>query len=285
MRELISDQDEGNEDQDFIDEDFGPNQEEENEAVSAQVPANLMVVEDVPHPQENVLFLNANILEQEQVDDDEPIVLPMAVIQIDEDEDQGFGAQFNDDCPSSDDENNHVSTISLNDQVDRDESDDDQRLTCTKKKRYQRSQSDSQIHRRDYTTFLSLPSLSLHSRNSFEKVEHIIIDDQQPATTMSNLIVKKKQDEDSEYLLSQKKRILRKSSEEILEISNDEISSTVSDRFDDGGRRRSSIWSSSVHCGGRGQRCRTTCDALVRSICPSDQRSIVCRTNSGKTFL
>ena len=91
MREWISDQDEGNEDQDFIDEDFGPNQEEENDVAAVPIQSNLVVEDVLPHSSENVLFLNANILEQEQIDEDEnPIPLPLAVIQIDEDEDQGF---------------------------------------------------------------------------------------------------------------------------------------------------------------------------------------------------
>ncbi|CAF4438207.1 unnamed protein product, partial [Adineta steineri] len=123
----------------------------------------------------------------------------------------------NDDCQSSDDENNHLSTISLNNTNNENE------LAYSKKKFLQRSQSDTELNHRKSQIYLSLPSLTINSDNHYEKFEHIIIDDQQPLTTMSNLLIKKKQDnDDNEYLFLRKKKILRKSSEEIIEISNQE---------------------------------------------------------------
>ncbi|CAF0724903.1 unnamed protein product [Rotaria sp. Silwood1] len=210
-RELISDDDEGNEDQDFIDEDLCPNQDEDNDQ---QQQDNEFINEEQ---------LNPNILnnDHQQFEANQQNPFPMVIVQIDEDEDQGFGAQFNDDCQSSDDENNHLSTISLNNNND---NDNENELIYTKKKFLQRSQSDSELYKYNYQTFLSLPSLSINSRNYFEKIEHIIIDDQQPITTISNLIIKKKQDDDNDHLFLRKKRILRKSSEEIIEISNLESS-------------------------------------------------------------
>ena len=229
---MISDDDEGNEEQDFIEEDFGPNQDEENE------PPTTQQGEDQASPAESddneiinveqFLLINANIVEHDQrMHLDPPDAFPLLLLQIDEDEDQGFGAQFNDDCVSSDDENNHLSTISLDQPADE--------MNYSKKGRRQRSQSDSQLHEQCYSTFLSLPTLSMHSRRSFSKVEHIIIDDQQPpTTTMSNLMIKKKSDDDldcSSFLQKKKKkRIPRDSSEEILEISNHDAPSHVSVR-------------------------------------------------------
>lgn len=160
--------------------------------------------------------MNPNIL-----DDNEQIFF----VQIDEDEDQGFGAQFNDDCQSSDDENNHLSTLSLN-------NNNDNELIDIKKSFLRHSQSDIQLNKKFFKKFSSLPNLrQINSSNSFEKIEHFIIDDQQPITTISNLIIKKKQDDDdNEDVLERKKKILRKSSEEIIEISNRETSPQVKEK-------------------------------------------------------
>lgn len=209
---MISDDDEGNEDQDFIDEDLCPNQDEDTD----QQPQDNEVINEEP--------LNQNIPnnDHQQFDPNQQIPFPIVIVQIDEDEDQGFGAQFNDDCQSSDDENNHVSTLSINN-----DNNIENELIYTKKKCLLRSQSDSQLYKCKYQTFLSLPSLSTKSQNQFEKIEHIIIDDQQPTTTVSNLIIKKKQDDDNDSLLLRKKKISRKSSEEIIEISNQESSPEV----------------------------------------------------------
>ncbi|CAF0984747.1 unnamed protein product [Adineta steineri] len=209
-RELISDEDEGNEDQDFIDEDFGPNQDDDTDQ---QQQDNEIINEEQLHPN----ILDNDQPQQQAIELNEPILFPIVIVQIDEDEDQGFGAQFNDDCQSSDDENNHLSTISLNNTNNENE------LAYSKKKFLQRSQSDTELNHRKSQIYLSLPSLTINSDNQYEKFEHIIIDDQQPLTTMSNLLIKKKQDnDDNEYLFLRKKKILRKSSEEIIEISNQE---------------------------------------------------------------
>lgn len=226
---MISDDDEGNEDQDFIEEDFGPNQDEENDPPTTQQDEDQVPPEDSDDNEiinvEQFHLINANILEhdQQRMHLDPQDAFPLLLMQIDEDEDQGFGAQFNDDCVSSDDENNHLSTISLDQPA--------HEMSYSKKGRRQRSQSDSQLQEQRYSMFLSLPTLSMHSRRSFSKVEHIIIDDQQPpTTTMSNLMIKKKSDDDldcSFIRLKKKKRIPRDSSEEILEISNHNASSQV----------------------------------------------------------
>ncbi|UJR25853.1 hypothetical protein I4U23_007203 [Adineta vaga] len=209
-RELISDDDEGNEDQDFIDEDFGPNQDDDTD----QIQTDNEITNEEP--------LNPNIFDNDQqqlqqIEANEPILFPIVIVQIDEDEDQGFGAQFNDDCQSSDDENNHVSTISLNNNHS-----SENELVYSKKKFLQRSQSYTDSSHKTLTKFHSLPSLSMNCNNDFEKVEHIIIDDQQPLTTMSNFLIHKKQNNDEDYSVLRKKRLLRKSSEEIIEISNQE---------------------------------------------------------------
>jgi hypothetical protein len=164
--------------------------------------------------------LNPNILDNNppEIEDNEQILF----VQIDEDEDQGFGAQFNDDCQSSDDENNHLSTLSLHNN-----NNNENELSYSKKKFLQRSQSDSELYKNECRRFISLPNLSINSRDEYEKFEHFIIDDQQPTTTISNLIIKKKQDDDNEYLCLRKNEILRKSSEEIIEISNQESSPKV----------------------------------------------------------
>ena len=205
IRELISDDDEGNEDQDFIEEDFGPNQDDDIDAAVA------------PDPDEQ---FNPNILENPSQNE---LIHPndqLLLIQIDEDEDQGFGAQFNDDCQSSDDENNHQSTLSLN--VN---SNLCHEKFSSKKFSLQYSQSTVELNRKKVSRqrFFSLPNLSIDSRDSFEKIEHFIIDDQQqppPRTTISTCFVKKKSPDDNEQINSRKKKLLRKSSEEILEISN-----------------------------------------------------------------
>ncbi|CAF2051055.1 unnamed protein product [Rotaria magnacalcarata] len=204
-RELISDEDEGNEDQDFIDEDLCPNQDDD---IDQQQADDEIINEEQLNP--NIPNNDHQPFEQNP--------FPIVIVQIDEDEDQGFGAQFNDDCQSSDDENNHLSTISLNN----DNNENENELIYTKKKLLQHSQSDSALNKCHYHTFLSLPSLSINSRNRYEKIEHIIIDDQQPITTMSNLISKKKQNDDNDYLFLRKKKLLRKSSEEIMVVSNDD---------------------------------------------------------------
>ena len=215
---MISDEDEGNEDQDFIEEDFGPNQDEENEQHHEQ--------DDGMNSDEPFLVVNSNQLDHDSHhrEQHEPLPVAMALVQIDEDEDQGFGAQFNDDCQSSDEENNHLSTISLNN-----DNTDENELAYVKKPLHQRSQSDSQLHVKNYTTFLSLPSLSsVPSGNAFKKVEHIIIDDQQPpTTTISSLLIKKKPEEDLDYIFSQKRKMPRPSSEELIELSNHDSSSQV----------------------------------------------------------
>lgn len=171
--------------------------------------------------------MNPNILDHHPVivDENEQMVF----VQIEEDEDQGFGAQFNDDCPSSDEENNHRSTLSLTDHRP------DHHWLNWKTKSLQRSQSDSDFFPNRYQRFFSLPNLFNQSRAQYEKIEHFIIDDQQPTTTISNLIIKKKQDEDDEeeeddekeISTLRKKKIWRKSSEEILEISNQEATPQV----------------------------------------------------------
>ena len=215
-RELISDEDEGNEDQDFIEEDFGPNQDDENEQPPEQ--------DNDMSSDEPFLVVHANQLDHDSHHSElhEPLPAPIVLVQIDEDEDQGFGAQFNDDCQSSDEENNHLSTISLNNN-----NTDENELVYVKKPVHQRSQSDSQLHVKNYTTFLSLPSLSVHSGSAFEKVEHIIIDDQQPpTTTMSSLMIKKKPDEEHDHIFSQKRKIPRTSAEELIELFNHESSSS-----------------------------------------------------------
>lgn len=163
--------------------------------------------------------MNPNILDDHPpvIDENEQVLF----VQIDEDEDQGFGAQFNDDCPSSDDENNHRSTLSLSNKQENDWLD-------SKKKRLERSQSDSDLYPNRYERFLSLPNVSSQSPDQYEKIEHFIIDDQQPVTTASNLMIKKKQQEEEKDGLSlRKKKGWRKSSEEILEISNQESTSQV----------------------------------------------------------
>lgn len=201
LRELISDDDEGNEDQDFIEEDFGPNQDDEIDATVAADADEQFNPNILENPVQNDL-INAND--------------QLLLIQIDEDEDQGFGAQFNDDCPSSDDENNHQSTLSLNTNLNLSNG------KILKKFSIQHSQSNIELNRKKFSRqqYLSLPNLSTNSRDSFEKIEHFIIDDQQPITTISNLFVKKKSLDDNEQFNCRKKKMLRKSSEEILEISN-----------------------------------------------------------------
>ncbi|CAF4879753.1 unnamed protein product [Rotaria socialis] len=170
-RELISDEDEGNEDQDFIDEDLCPNQDDDNDQQQAD--------DDIINDEQ----LNPNIPNNDhQPFEQNPF--PIVIVQIDEDEDQGFGAQFNDDCQSSDDENNHLSTISLNN----DNNENENELIYTKKKPLQHSQSDSALNKCQYHTFFSLPSLSINSRSRYEKIEHIIIDDQQPTTTIEQSV-------------------------------------------------------------------------------------------------
>ena len=216
IRQLINDNDEANEDQDFIDADFGPNQDEETEQSINQIQPSILDENEIIH-EEELIVLNSNLPAFD------PHEVNGVLVEIDEDdeEDQGFGAQFNDDCASTDDENNHASNLSLNQSIED--------LNEPKKCLHQRSQSDFQLNRTNIQRYFSLPNLSsIDSRISFEKIEHIIIDDQQPATTMSNVLIKKKSFDEVDQNFVQKKKSSRKLSEEILENSPQENFSSVS---------------------------------------------------------
>lgn len=222
---LISDDDEGNEDQDFIDADFGPNQDEDNDQSVNQTQQMATLSNEIINGDE-LISLTANIVDNHLNTPEHLEPVPnfvQMVIEVDEDEDQGFAAQFNDDCVSSDDENNNLSNESIQD------SNDD--LIEEKKCHRQRSQSDCPPNRLiPLHTYRSLPNLySLDSRSSFEKVEHIIIDDQQPVTTISNLLVKKKSIDDADLNSSQNQIHMRTSSEEILELTSHDNQTTVKD--------------------------------------------------------